>query len=100
MRHNLDDRFILSSDKYNLILIDRQKGRKDRRHYFPNVKQLSNFLGELKLQECLARGEVILCNKSPLTPLYSSVIEEAIAKLEQYINSITKESETDNRCKN
>ena len=88
MRHNLDDRFILSSDKYNLILIDKQKGRKDRRHYFPNVKQLSNFLGESKLQECLARGEVILCNKSPLTPSYSSAIEEAIAKLEQYIDSI------------
>ena len=99
MRHNFDGRFILSSDKYNLILIDKQKGRKDRRHYFQNVKQLSNFIGELKLQECLARGEVILCNKSSLTPLYSPVIEEAIAKLEKYIDSIIKESENDN-CRN
>ena len=100
MKHCLNDRFTISKDKYNLILIDKKNGKKERRHYFTNVKQLSNFIGELKLQECLARGEVILCNKSSLTPLYSPVIEEAIAKLEKYIDSIIKESENDNRRNN
>ena len=86
MKHNLDDRFILSSDKYNLILIDKQNGKKERRHYFANVKQLSNFIGELKLREGLDRCEVNLCKNSPLTPSYSSVIEETIVKLERYID--------------
>jgi len=82
----LDDRFTISSDKYNLILIDKQNGKKERRHYFANVKQLSNFIGELKLREGLDRCEVNLCKNSPIIPSYSSVIEETIVKLERYID--------------
>ena len=95
MMHRLDDRFTLSSDKYNWILIDKQNGKKERRHYFANVKQLSNFIGELKLREGLDRCEVSLSNKSSLTPSYSSVIDEKIGELEHYIDSIIKESESD-----
>ncbi len=86
MKICLANRFTISSDKYNLILIDKQNGKKERRHYFANVKQLSNFIGELKLREGLDRCEVNLCKKSPLTPSYSSVIEETIVKLERYID--------------
>ena len=86
MKICLDDRFTISSDKYNLILIDKQNGKKERRHYFANVKQLSNFIGELKLREGLDRCEVNLCKNSPIIPSYSSVIEETIVKLERYID--------------
>ena len=86
MKIYLANRFTISSDKYNLILIDKQNGKKERRHYFANVKQLSNFIGELKLREGLDRCEVNLCKNSPLTPSYSSVIEETIVKLERYID--------------
>ena len=86
MMHRLDDSFTLSSDKYNWILIDKQNGKKERRHYFANVKQLSNFIGELKLREGLDRCEVSLCKNSPIIPSYSSVIEETIVKLERYID--------------
>ena len=81
-----DYRFTIDSDKYNLILIDKQNGKKERRHYFANVKQLSNFIGELKLREGLDRCEVNLCKNSPIIPSYSSVIEEIIVKLERYID--------------
>jgi hypothetical protein len=94
MKHCLNDRFSISKDKYNFILIDKKNGKKESRHYFTNVKQLSNFIGELKLRECLDRCEVSLCNKSSLTPSYSSVIEEIIGELELYIDSITKKSES------
>ena len=94
MMHRLDNRFTLFSDKYNLILIDKQNGKKERRHYFANVKQLSNFIGELKLREGLDRCEVSLYEKSSLTPSYSSVIEEIIGKLEDYIDSVTKERDS------
>ena len=92
MKICLDYRFTIYSDKYNLILIDKQNGKKERRHYFANVKQLSNFIGELKLRECLARGEFDISNKSSLTPSYSSVFEEIMGKLEHHIDSIIKES--------
>ena len=86
MKICLANRFTISSDKYNLILIDKQNGKKERRHYFANVKQLSNFIGELKLREGLDRCEVSLCKNSPIIPSYSSVIEETIVKLERYID--------------
>ena len=86
MNHCLDDRFTLSSDKYNWILIEKICGKKDKSHYFSSINQLSNFVGEYKLRECLVRGEVSLCNKSSLTPSYSSAMEDLIVKLERYID--------------
>ena len=86
MKNCLANRFTISSDKYNLILIDKQNGKKERRHYFANVKQLSNFIGELKLREGLDRCEASLCKNSPIIPSYSSVIEETMVKLERYID--------------
>ena len=94
MKYCLDDRFTISSDKNNLILIEKQRGKKDRRHYFPNIKQLSNFIGELKLREGLDRCEVNLCKNSPLTPSYSSVIEESARRLEQYIDSLVSKDDS------
>ena len=96
MKYCLDDRFTISSDKNNLILIEKQSGKKDRRHYFPNIKQLSNFIGESKLRECLVKGQVDISNKSSITPSYSSVFEDIYAKLEHYIDSIMNRSKTDN----
>ena len=86
MKICLANRFTISTDKYNLILIDKKNGKKERRHYFANVKQLSNFIGELKLREGLDRCEVNLCKNSPIIPSYSSVIEETMVKLERYID--------------
>ena len=83
MNHWLDDRFTLSSDKYNWILIEKQSGKKDKRHYFSSFQHLSKFIGEYKLRECLVRGEIDLCNKSSLTPSYSSVIEAQIGWIEE-----------------
>ena len=81
-----DYRFTIYSDKYNLILLDKQNGKKERRHYFSNSNQLSHFIGELEVREGLDRCEVNLCKNSPIIPSYSSVIEEIIVKLERYID--------------
>ena len=86
MKICLDDRFTISSDKYNWILIEKLSGKKVKRHYFSSIQQLSEFQVEYKLRECLVGGEVDLCNKSSLTPSYSSVIKETIVKLERYID--------------
>ena len=87
----IDDKFSVKSDKYNWILIEKSKGKKVKHHFFSSINQLSNFVGEYKLRECLVRGEIDLCNKSSLTPSYSSVIEATIGKLERYIDSIVKD---------
>ena len=86
MKYCLDNKFYISSDKYNSILIEKLTGKKVKRHYFSSIQQLSEFAVEYNLRECLVGGEIDLCNKSSLTPSYSSVIEETIVKLERYID--------------
>jgi len=86
----LDSKLSISTDKYNWILIEKKNGKKERRHFFSSVKNLSEFIGELKLREFSPKCQVLLCDKSPHTPSYSSVIKEITDRLEAYINSITE----------
>ena len=87
----IDGKFSISSDKYNWILIEKSQGKKVKHHFFSSIQQLSNFVGEYKLREFLVKGEVDLLDKSAETPSYSSVIEQSVLKLEQYIESIVRE---------
>ena len=90
----IDSTFSIKSDKYNWILIEKSKGKKVKHHFFPTIKQLSNFVGEYRLRKCLVEGEVDLLDKSSQTPSYSSVIEQSVLKLEQYIESIVSIDES------
>ena len=87
----IDAKFSIKSDKYNWILIEKSKGKKVKHHFFPTIKQLSNFVWEYRLRKCLVEGEVDLLDKSSQTPSYSSVIEQSVLKLEQYIESIVRD---------
>jgi len=87
----IDAKFSIKSDKYNWILIEKNKGEKVKHHFFSSIKQLSNFVGEYRLREFLVEGEVDLLDKSSQTPSYSPVIEETIGKLERYIDSIVRD---------
>ena len=85
----IDAKFSISTDKYNWILIEKSKGKKVKHHFFSSEKQLSNFVGEYKLREFLVEGEVELPDKSSKTPSYCSVMEDAMSKLEHYIEECT-----------
>jgi hypothetical protein len=87
----IDATFTIDSDKHNFILREKKKGKKEILHFFPNLKQLSNFIVGYKLREFLVKGEVDLLDKSSQTPSYSSVIEQSVLKLEQYIESIVRD---------
>ena len=83
-----DNRLFIKTDKYNWILIEKSTGKKDRHHYFANQKQLSRFIGELKLKEGLSKQSPQLIEISSRTPSYSSVIEEKIERLDDYIDQL------------
>jgi hypothetical protein len=83
-----DNRLFIKTDKYNWILIEKSSGKKDRHHYFPNQKQLSKFIVELKLKESLSRQRPQLIEISSETPSYSSVIKEKIERLDDYIDQL------------
>ena len=91
MANVIDAKFSVKSDKYNWILIEQLTGKKVKHHFFSSIKQLSNFVGEYRLREFLVEGEVDLLDKSTETPSYSSVIEQSVLKLEQYIESIVRD---------
>ena len=58
MTKAIDENFSLDSDKYNFILREKKKGKKEILHFFPNLKLMSNFVGEYKLREFLVKGDV------------------------------------------
>ena len=84
----IDATFSIDSDKYNWILREKKVGKKVKLHFFSNIKQLSNFVGEYKLRELLVKGEVDLLNKSSETPSYTSLINQTVLKLEQYVDAL------------
>ena len=90
-----DNRFFIKADKYNWILIEKTSGKKDRHHYFSNQKQLSRFIGEFKLKESLSKQRPQLIKISSRTPSYSSVIEEKIERLDDYIDQLIAKNHED-----
>jgi hypothetical protein len=94
MKHHLNNRFTLSSDKYNWILLDEQEGKKVKRSYFPSIKQLSRFIGELVTKESLGKAKVELGDIRTITPSYSSVIDKIVERLEAYIDSIVQDEKS------
>ncbi len=93
MKHDLNDRFVLSSNQDNWILTDKNKGKNNRNSYFPKLKQLSQSIIEIKAKECLVRCDITLCNKSSISPSYHSVIDAITKDLELYFKEITNNGE-------
>ena len=89
MAKAIDSTFAIDSDKYNWILREKKIGKKVKLHFFSSIKQLTNFEGEYQLREFLVEGEVDLLDKYSGTPSYSSVMEDAMSKLEHYIEECT-----------
>jgi hypothetical protein len=89
MKHNLNDRFILSSDHYNWILTDKNRCKNNQKSYFPNLKQLSKFIVEIKAKDFLAKCAISLCSNSATSRPYNSVINEIEKDVEVYFRKIT-----------
>ena len=84
----IDPTFTIDSDKYNWILREKKVGKKVKLHFFSSIKQLTRFVGDYKLRELLVKGEVDLLDKSSETPSYTSVINQTVLKLEQYVDAL------------
>ena len=90
----IDENFSLDYDKYNFILREKKKGKKEILHFFPNLELMSNFIAGYRLREFITKGDVDLTNKSSETPSYSSVIDQSVLKLEQWIESIVSKDDS------
>ena len=88
MTKAIDENFSLDSDKYNFILREKKRGKKEILHFFPTLELMSNFIAGYRLREFIPKGKVNLINKSTETPSYDSVINQTVLKLEQYVDSL------------
>ena len=93
MTKAIDENFSLDSDKYNFILREKKRGKKEILHFFPNLKLMSNFIVGYKLRMFIAKGDVELLRNSSGTPSYSSVIEGSARRLEQYIDNLVSKDD-------
>ena len=75
-------------------MLDEQEGKKVKRSYFPNIKQLSQFIGELVAKESPGKAKVELGDIQSITPSYSSAIDKIVERLEAYIDSIVKDEKS------
>ena len=94
MTKAIDENFSLDSDKYNFILREKKRGKKEILHFFPTLELMSNFIAGYRLREFIPKGEVDLINKSTETPSYDSVIDESARRLEQYIDSLVSQDDS------
>jgi hypothetical protein len=94
MKHNLNNRFTLYTNKHNWILLDEQEGKKAKRSFFSNIEQLSRFIGELVVRESLGKAKAKLGDIHSITPSYSSVIDKIVERLEAYIDSIVRDEKS------
>lgn len=90
----IDENFSLDSDKYNFILREKKRGKKEILHFFPSLKLMSNFIVGYRLREFIPKGKVDLIEKSTVTPSYDSVIEESARRLEQYLDNLVSEDDS------
>ena len=88
MRHTINNRFTLSSDNSNWILIDKESA-KEKRYYFTNLDQLSKFVVELKAKDSLIKGEAYLVDINNLTLTYDAVTSKISQDLIRYFLDIT-----------
>ena len=94
MTKAIDENFSLDSDKYNFILREKKRGKKEILHFFPTLELTSNFIAGYRLREFIPKGKVNLINKSTKTPSYDSVIDESARRLEQYIDSLVSQDDS------
>ena len=89
----IDDRFWLTSDPYNLILLDYETV-KPRRRYYSSTKFLSRGIVELKAKDLLGKDWASLGGMDNLIQSYDALIHKISGQLEDYIlNVIDKVTE-------
>ena len=94
IEYKLSDRWTVSSDKWNWILLDYQHQKKPNMYFYANLKQLSNALLDLKAKGTLTRISITNSKNSPTTGLNFSLMDEITQDLELFIKGLTNNEKT------
>ena len=91
MKKQLNQKFSVGADSNSLILYENQSGNKVRRHYFSNLKMMSNYLGDRISRDFIAKSNYELGDNFSIAPRYDSLIQDLESNLEVFIESIQKD---------
>jgi len=89
IEYSLNERWSVSSDRWNWILLDYQYPKKPSMSFYANLKQLSDALLDLKAKDTLKRLSITESKNSPTTGLNLSLMDEITQDLELFIKGLT-----------
>lgn len=94
IEYKLNDRWSISSDRWNWILLDYQNTRKPIMSFYSNLEQLSRALLDLKAKDALARPSITRGYISPPVRLNPSILDEIAQELELFLQGLINNEKT------
>jgi len=94
IEYNLNERWSVSSDRWNWILLDYQHPKKPSMSFYANLKQLGDALLDLKAKDTLTRLSIAKGKNSPTTGLNLSLMDEITQDLELFIKGLKNNEKT------
>ena len=89
MKYKLNDRFVLSSDQWNWILIEGLDTNNPIRRYYANLKQLSNALLNIVAKDTLARQSITEGENTPTGDRIDLLMDNITQDLELFLQGVT-----------
>jgi len=89
IEHKLNDRWAVSSDNWNWILLDYQNSKKPQMSFYANLKQLSSALLDLKAKDTLTRQSIANSKNSLATGLNLPLMDKITQDLELFIKGLS-----------
>ena len=94
VEYKLNDRWSISSDKWNWILLDYQHPKKPHMSFYANLRQLSNALLDLKAKDNLTRLSAAKSKNTPTTGLNLPLMDKITQDLELFIKGLSNNEKT------
>jgi hypothetical protein len=91
IQYKINDRFALSSDQWNWILIEGFNTNNPIRRYYANLKQLGNALLDTVAKDTLARKSITDSKNSPTGNRTDLLMDNITQDLELFLKGVTNE---------
>jgi hypothetical protein len=93
MKYELDDKFSLTSDRYNWILTELIRPKTGKSYskysYYGNLRQLSNSLVDTKAKDTLAKLSAESYENTPTIKRINSLMNNIVQDLELFLKGLT-----------
>jgi hypothetical protein len=93
MKYKLDDKFSLTSDRYNWVLTELIRPKTGKPYskyaYYGNLRQLSNSLVDTRAKDTLERLSAAPYENTPAIKRINSLMDNIVQDLELFLKGLT-----------